>query len=221
MPMKGSGRAMSGRNARARRGSRSDGMTLMRACGSGARPFLILAAIVAASAPASVHAQNAVDLPAVISPLRVDSDRNDVNVLEGKITIPVPVLSVPGAPNLRFDRVQNVTPYVSGKISTDQNGFAVANRSVHTGTGSSEGFVCFDLDPCSSVTGTGSTLLGTGPFSFRQAGTGAIYAYNLKHIKTTGATPNTVTYYASQVTYPNGETLTYQYDTASVEGVFV
>jgi hypothetical protein len=38
-----------------------------------------------------------------------DTDRNGVNVLDGQVTIPVPVLSVPGAPNMRFDRVQNVS----------------------------------------------------------------------------------------------------------------
>lgn len=175
---------------------------------------VLMSAALLVSAP--VYAQ--VDLPQVVSPLRVDSDRNGVNVLDGKLTIPVPVLSVPGAPNLRFDRVQNVTPYITGKVSGEVGSYAVSNLSVHTGTGSSEGFQCIDFDPCESVTGTGSTLAGAGPFAFRQAGTGAYWTFNLKHIKTTGSSPNTVTYYASQVTYPDGETLTYQYQTATLPG---
>jgi RHS repeat-associated protein len=176
-------------------------------------PFqLLVLAMLSISAPS--HAQ--VDLPTVVSPLRADTDRNDVNVLDGQLTIPVPVLSVPGAPNLRFDRVQNAAPYVSGKVSGP--GGTYATYSVHTGTGSSEGFQTTDTDQASSVTGTGSTLDGTGPFSFRQAGSGAVYTFNLKHVKTTAESPNTVTYYASQVTYPNGETLTYQYDTATIPG---
>ena len=55
------------------------------------------------------------EIPQVISPLRVESDPNGVNLVNGKMTMSIPVLSVPGAPNLRFDRVQNAAPYVSGR----------------------------------------------------------------------------------------------------------
>jgi len=163
-----------------------------------------------------LHAQE--EFPEVISPLRADSDRNGVNVLDGKLTIPVPVLSVPGAPNLRFDRVQNSAPYIKGKVSGSPGSYTISNHSVHTGTGSSEAFQCIDVDVCTSVTGTGSILEGAGGFSYTQAGSGARYTFNLKHIKTTGPSPNTVMYYASQVTYPNGETITYTYNTSVLGG---
>ena len=39
-----------------------------------------------------------------VSPLRVETDNNGVNLVTGLTTIDVPVLSVPAAPNLRFDR---------------------------------------------------------------------------------------------------------------------
>ncbi|HEY6644126.1 RHS repeat-associated core domain-containing protein [Povalibacter sp.] len=172
--------------------------------------------VAAALLSTALHAQ-VVEVPEVISPLRAETDHNGVNVIGGKLTIGVPVLSVPGAPNLRFDRVQNVTPYVKGKISGSDS--ATGNHSVHTGTGTSEAFQCLDLLDCHSVTGTGSVLKGSGPFTFRQAGSGALYKFDLKHIKTTTSNPNTVMYYASRIEYPNGETITYTYDTAALSGV--
>ena len=163
-------------------------------------------------------AQAQVEMPEVISPLRAETDHNGVNVVDGKLTIAVPVLSVPGSPNLRFDRVQNSAPYIKGKISGGVGDYAIGNYSLHTGTGSSESFQCVDFDVCSSVTATGSTLRarGSGPFTFRQAGTGAFYDFDLKHIETTTANPNTVMYYASSVTYPGGETLSFTYQTATL-----
>ena len=110
-------------------------------------------ACIAAAFSAPLHAQ-APDMPEVISPLRAETDHNGVNVVNGKLTIAVPVLSVPGAPNLRFDRVQNVTPYVKGKVSGGVGDYAIGSYSVQTGTGSSESFQCTDFD-CQSVTGTG------------------------------------------------------------------
>ena len=50
------------------------------------------------------------DIPAVVSPLRVEMDHNGVNLVSGKATIEPPVLSVPAAPNLRFDRIRTPRP---------------------------------------------------------------------------------------------------------------
>jgi RHS repeat-associated protein len=175
----------------------------------------LCAVLAACSATAGAQV---IDVPATITPLRVESDRNGVNVIDGQLTLPVPVLSVPGAPNLKFDWVQNVTPIVKGKISGTVGELATGNFSVHTGTGTSEGFQCIDFDPCYSVTGTGSVFQGSGPFTFRQAGSGAFYAFNLKHLKETTNNPNNVVYYGSSISYPNGETITYTYNTAQLNG---
>ncbi|MGH8167046.1 MAG: hypothetical protein ACREQ1_07390, partial [Woeseiaceae bacterium] len=59
---------------------------------------------------------------------------------------------------------------------------------------------------------------GVGPFLFREAGSGALYLFDLEHVKTTGSNPVVVQYYASSVTYPNGEILTYTYETATLPG---
>lgn len=55
------------------------------------------------------------EVPDAISPLRVETDHNGVNIISGKTQLRVPVLSVPAAPNLRFDWVQNSAPHVKGK----------------------------------------------------------------------------------------------------------
>ena len=97
------------------------------------------AAALLAAAPARAQT-----FPRVISPLRVESDQNGVNLVNGKTTIELPVLSVPAAPNLRFDRVQNAAPYVGGHVSGQAGEIPVGNWTVHTGAGSAESFECTD-----------------------------------------------------------------------------
>src|ERR1044072_913225 len=96
------------------------------------------------------------DVPQVISPLRVETDHNNVNIVSGKTTIEPPSLSVPGAPNLRYDRVQNAAPYARGTVTGQGETTTTVNWSVHTGSGSSESFVFNDLQDCNGVTGTRS-----------------------------------------------------------------
>jgi RHS repeat-associated protein len=160
------------------------------------------------------------DVPEVISPLRVETDHNGVNLVTGRMEIDVPVLSVPGAPNLRFDRVQNAAPYVRGLLDAPPGPLedpVHRTYSIHTGTGSSESFDCLDI-VCQSVTGTGSTFNHPGKV-FRQAGSGAVYDFNLRHISIALMQENrTEIYYASRVSFPNGETIDYQYSTGMMAG---
>jgi RHS repeat-associated protein len=181
-----------------------------------AQLLLALTATVAGSDVA--YAQ---DPPAVISPLRVESDPNGVNLATGRFSIDGPVLSVPGAPNLVFDRIQNAAPYVKGTVSGEAGEIPVGNYSVHIGAGTSESFRCSDTIDCESVTGTGSTFrpVGTNSFRYQQAGTGAIYTFNIKHVNdATGGSPRVILYYASGATYPNGEAIGYDYGTATLPG---
>ena len=119
-----------------------------RWCG---RTLLAFAAAIGMGAAAQAQ-----DIPPTVSPLRVESDLNGVNLTTGKTTIEPPVLSVPGAPNLRFDRVQNAAPYVIGRKYGGPGEYPTGNYTVHTGTGGSESFRCIDVADCTSVTGTGS-----------------------------------------------------------------
>ncbi|HYI49599.1 MAG TPA: RHS repeat-associated core domain-containing protein [Allosphingosinicella sp.] len=155
------------------------------------------------------------DVPQVISPLRVESDHNGVNLVSGRTEIGLPVLSVPGAPNLRFDRVQNAAPYAVGKVTGQAGEPPVGNWSIHTGLGASESFVCTDWLDCDSVTGTGSTFRGPAGSNgangtYKQAGTGAIWHFSLSHAVGPGPVRQS---YASSVSYPTGETISYDYQT--------
>jgi RHS repeat-associated protein len=176
---------------------------------------LTRAAAALAAVAGAATAVSAQDVPNVISPLRVESDHNGVNLVSGKMTMEGPSLSAPGAGNLRFDRVQNAAPYVLGKISGQPGEYVQGNYTVHTGQGT-DAFHCDD-DVCASVTGTGSGYL-INVNTFTQAGSGAVWRFTLKHVKTTNSNPNTIQYYASSVTYPNGETISYSYSTGFLAG---
>ena len=156
------------------------------------------------------------DVPTVISPLRVESDLNGVNIVSGKTEIQPPVLSVPGAPNLRFDRVQNAAPYVSGTQSGGPAETVQASYSVHTNTGTSESFRCPDFD-CESITGTGSSFIPNANH-YQRGGSGEQYLFDRKHVQTSTNNQVTMLYYASAVSYPNGEVLTYTYQTGMLQG---
>jgi RHS repeat-associated protein len=187
---------------------------------TGAVRFL-LALSAAIGMAGAAHAQ---DVPKVISPLKLEADQNGVNLVTGKIVNQMPTLSVPAAPHLRFDLIQNAAPYISGKVPYSEPGTnPTGNYSVHTGTGTSDSLLCVDVQDCSSIKGSGATLRVTpypgGPFKYREAGSGALYTFNVKHVHTqaTGTlggagTPGTVLYYLSNVTYPDGEVVTYTYD---------
>jgi RHS repeat-associated protein len=152
-------------------------------------------------------------LPTTISPLTVESDPNGVNLPTGKTAMLLPVLTVPGAPNLRFDRPQNAAPYVVGKIGGTES--IEANYSMHTLTGTSESFRCPDYD-CESITRNGSSYVPqTGEFT--RGGTGEVYLFDRLSVSA-GSNPLTTIHYASSVRYPNGEVISFTYDTASYPG---
>ena len=162
------------------------------------------------------------DIPQVVSPLQVLPDPNGVNLSDGRIEIGLPVLSVPGAPHLRFDRIQNASPYLSGNVVNQgvEGSYDQRSYSIHTGGGASASFQCEDFD-CTSVGGSGSTLVpvnssmaGAGDNRFIEAGTGVLYHFDLRLVRTSGTNQHPY-YYASRIAYPNGELITYSYDEAT------
>jgi RHS repeat-associated protein len=174
------------------------------------RAAALCCAAIAFASPA--EAQEPPEAPPVISPLRVEPDVNGVNLVNGKITMDVPRIAVPAAPHLTFDRIQNAAPYVNGRILQWAPGETKnSSYSVHTAEGSSEAFKCVDAD-CYSVNLTGSTF-NNGMRTFRQAGSGTVYRFTIEHVNTTGA-DRSLLYYASQVEYQDGETISYTYGTA-------
>jgi YD repeat-containing protein len=179
----------------------------------------LTAAALGAAWAAPAAAQQATDLPTVATPLRVQEEPNGVNLVDGKLVLPMPTLSAPGASHLAFTRIQDVSPAISGKVSGGgaDGGYSSGDYSVHTGGSSSEGFRCADFN-CDPATGTGSILnvFGTGGSQYRQAGTGALYHFNLKGVNSLSGTTRSTYYYASHISYPNGETISFTYDSYQV-----
>ena len=176
-------------------------------------------AIIAAPLSAQAAVAQPLEVPTVLSPLQAASDNNNVNVSTGKTTIQGPSLTVAGAPNLRFDLVQNAAPYVRGRVTGGPGEQPVGNYSLQLGASSSESFQCIDVQDCAPVTGTGSTFRpqGLNSFRYRQAGTGIIYVFNLLHVNS-GGSPRNLQYYGTSISYPNGEAIAIAYDTVQYLG---
>ena len=174
-------------------------------------PISLVVALAAASASSAAQAVEV--FPETVSPLQIQQDPNGVNLTTGKITFDVPTLSVPAAPRLKFDRVQNAAPYFKGSVTGAIGETSSGNFSVHTGAASSEAFSCSDGDVCASKTGSGSMFIptGVGAATYREAGTGAIYDFDSQQVRETMNNPNTTMYYASKITYPDGEVISFTY----------
>jgi RHS repeat-associated protein len=174
----------------------------------------LLAPLAAGALAAPALAQ---ELPQVISPLQVESDQNGVNLITGGIQIPLPTLSVPGAPNLRFDRVLNAAPYVNGSRWGGEGDYSGGSFSVHTGRSTSDTFQCEIDDQCTSIMGSGSTFSPWG-LTYQEEGTGAFWTFDLKQHETQTSGALLLQYYASSVVYPDGEVLSYGYATTPQSG---
>jgi RHS repeat-associated protein len=167
---------------------------------------------------------SAQDIPNTISPIQIEPDRNGVNIIDGKMTPDALVLSVPAAPRLKFDRVQNAAPYIKGEQIRDFDGGEWSGSwTVHTADGVSESFRCSfevtDHKQCESVTGSGSYLAFGGNY-YRRSGSGERYSLTLTHIYTlptpTQQQQHLRLFYASKIEYPDGEVISYEYDTAKL-----
>ena len=110
-----------------------------------------------------------------ISPLTVQADHNDVNITDTQIRQHVPTLSIPAAPRLKFDLVQNAMPYLVGKLSGDTS--VTSSVAVHYGGSTSESFSCANDDVCRDIQLDGAAIDGVitngGPYYFTQSPTGA------------------------------------------------
>ena len=152
-----------------------------------------------------------------ISPLRIEPDINGVNLVTGKLQLPTPSISVPAAPRLKFDRIQFAAPYVQGTRASDPGQpWSVA---VQTNEATSEGFTCIDVDCESNGVGTGSTFRPARRI-YRQSGSGTVYTYNAKSYDTIVGTNSQFLYYLSTITYPDGEVISYTYDSVQPSGDF-
>jgi RHS repeat-associated protein len=156
------------------------------------------------------------DPPQVISPLRSETDVNGVNLTDGKKNVEMPVvLATPADPRLTFDKVQNSAPYISGSSTGDPNATTMnQSYSVHSGAETSESFQCLNGD-CQGVTFSGSRLIGR---EYTRAPGGEVYHFNVLSLDATSGSTHTTLYYASSVSYPDGETISYTYDSGFEPG---
>lgn len=173
------------------------------------------------------------EIPEPITPLEVQPDENGVNLTSGLKTPDALVVGVPAAPRLKFDRIQNAALYASGTLSPSyvEPFDRTAGWTVQTPEGSSESFHCiWDVDHgriCDSLTGTGS-YLQFGGANFRQSSTGAKFSFNKLHVFINPGPPPTGgyyvparrVYYLSKIEYPDGEVITYEYDTTTLNGSY-
>lgn len=159
----------------------------------------------------------------VISPLKAEPDVNNVNIGNGLIRVDGPTLSVPAAPRLRFDRLSNAVPYLRANVSGLPGNYVESSIAVHTGAMTSESFSCTFDDVCINKKADGSVIGGSvamgGPYSFTESQTGAVYAFDSLQSDNGVSQPNRqVWYYASSISYPDGEVITLTYDKAHYSG---
>ena len=156
-------------------------------------------------------------------PLNVARDPNGVDVLSGRITFPVPTLQVPIAPNLSIGRIQDVILFASTNASSAGDSLRVSG-TFKTGGEMSESFSCSDGD-CKSETSRPGSLVATYQndiFLYTEGYSGRQIRYDLlaRKVIVPGSAgisggQTQAGYYASLVTYADGETLNYEYDIAT------
>lgn len=181
---------------------------------------LALACCAAALASQPVSAQIANQTPpTVITPLTTEPDFNQVNITNGRIRVDMPALTIPAAPRLALRRVQDAMPYLVAKIGSGQGDWVESSVSVHYGGEGSEAFTCTYDDFCTNRKGQGSVLDGAiamgGPYSVTLGGSGAVYTFDRLSFDSGGTGPRQVIYYASSIAYPDGEFISFAYQTAN------
>ncbi len=146
-----------------------------------------------------------------IKPLEIEPDENGVDLLTGRVAHRVPALSVPGAGNLQFTKVQDLLPFMTGKVPPG----TASNYQLNHGGQSSESLGC-DNNECQSKKANGSTLvagISTRTFLYTQGGTGKQIFFDKQFAwyNLSGGGWG-FSFYPSWVKWANGEQHNYTYD---------
>jgi RHS repeat-associated protein len=152
-----------------------------------------------------------------IKPLTVEQDPNGVDVLSGKTAPRLPTLSIPAAPNLAFTKLHDWHLLLEGEAVADTWGTEV--YSLNTLGRESESFRCRDLEFCQDNKDGGSTLIAdrwSGNFIVTKGGSAVKVRYTLRDgSQGTIVTGDKYYFLATNVTYPDGETLTIAWTAAT------
>lgn len=155
-----------------------------------------------------------------IKPTQVAKDVNQVDLLSGRFYPQLPTLSIPAAPRLTYQTAQKLESKLTGTLTKAWGASEshTENYSLTYGGVTSESFSCKDY-ACSAANGTGSKLLGnlnpsSRTFVYTHGASGVKLKYDLLSSLFDGAAQLQGTWYASKVMYPDGETVTFTYDTA-------
>jgi RHS repeat-associated protein len=154
-----------------------------------------------------------------IKPLDIEPDINNVDLLSGRFYPNLPELSIPAAPRLTLNTLQQFDSKVTGKLypRTTQR---KESFSLTFGAKTSEYFNCESSD-CQPQGNTGSTFVGrVGGSSFRyvqgKTGIRVTYASKSSYFDYSDDSYPSIsaqtTYYATNINYPDGESLQIYYD---------
>jgi len=154
-----------------------------------------------------------------ITPLKVEADVNGVNIATGQARVEVPTLSVPAAPRVRFDLLQNAMPHLIANISGGPGSYVQSTIAISHGAVESTSFRCQYDDVCTDVKLAGALIEGGitigGPYTFTQPSTGAVYTFDSLEYDNGPSQPSRqVQYYATEIRYPDGETISLTYEKA-------
>lgn len=156
-------------------------------------------------------------------PLNVARDPNGVDVLSGKITMPVPTLQIPIIPSLTIGRIQDIMLFASTTAGQSGDSLSVS-ATFKTGSEVSESFSCIDGD-CKTESARPGSLVASPQsdfFLYTEGVTGRKITYDKLARKALVAGSAGISsgktqagYWASEATYADGEVLTYDYDIAT------
>lgn len=147
-----------------------------------------------------------------IKPLTVEQDPNGVDLLSGKIKTQLPVLSIPAAPRLRLENLSELQPVLTGQLiaRTDKSTY-----DINPGGSTSKHFDCEEI--CREKKKDGAYLQPVpqqGTFWFYEGGTGRLIYFDQQNgPQRVPVNGDGFSYYPSYIQYPDGEYLSFSYDT--------
>lgn len=172
-----------------------------------------------AGTPATPSHQN-------IKPIKIELDVNAVDLLSGKYRPQMPQMSIAAAPRLSFSTIQQLDTKITWQLSSKNNNASNTGRvesfSITYGAGTSE-FIKCEWEICESEDDFGSKIIGfpeNGVMNYKQGQTGIVIRYSHQSSYFQGP-PSSGTWYADTISFPDGEKLTFHYDTVNNDNINV